>query len=1540
MSLRPPTKSPSHLHTHVIFVHGLNGDNLEYWQVGDPPTFWPDWLAEDIEGTAVWSLGYPAAASKWQSSSAMALPDRATNILPELLDEPRLQQGNIIFVCHSQGGLVIEETLRLMDDRAGSDRRCEDFIRRVRRVAFLGSPFRGAGIASGLVVLGRVLPFRWHESVHGLVRFDSHLRQLLAWYVTFITTNKVESLVLRETLALPGWKGLFGPVVKADSADPGFPPPHLIVPLDLDHDGLRQATSRRHPVYERLVSFVRRPMEGAHQRSAIIERIDGVGQALSQELGDVSADVKKLVAAIEMSTFDKSSVRNNDNAVVTAEAEKRVWAVRRSRFAVGYDTALEARRLHKDLTEGELLKAQRDVRRVALAWCARVLSATDPDEAARFLNDADMLGAGDENVIAAAFIVAHRSGDTEAALAKIAPLTSSMARSASLIIATHNKPAEVSVDWFAKTTWDFDDLDGDGKFLLEQKRIEAGLIEDCLADAELVSEQDFEQTPMLLATVAAVNLAVALPEEFRPAVFAHQRFEIDDIILRGDATSMAHRRRAQKLYERAEQHFRSIGIPALADIAADYALWLGLLDPAGKVAARSQLEASMSDTRHALRRLPMALQFGIDIDLEEAERQIEAATAVSGSSSLEAAIGRFALARTKKAGDLATYIGTHREQLTQYYTAEFILSVEIQALAKSGQVPVGRLKLGELAKAGVSEAAVSGLTRLLDEVEGADPVALREAQFHETGTLPDLMNLVEALKKQEDWTRLIPFAEALVERAATVPNATLYSEALYRDGRHEDVLRIAEKYPEFLDASQTLKSIVAWSHYQLGHLKEAKEFAALLGGADRENALNLRANISIASGDWNAVNTVVEEEWAARESRNATELVQAGLLAQHIGSARSRDLITAAARMAPDNPEVLVACYNAATNSGWEDSSEIFQWLNAAIELSDENGPVQKFDLQQLLDMQPDWNEREGKAWEAIAAGSTPLFAAAHVLNQSLLGLFLTPALANLAERDPRRRGLVLAFSGVRRDVSIESTTSIVLDPTALLTLSFLGQLQTVIDEFERAVIPHTTLSWLLTEKQKIAVGQPSRVRAAQDLRRAVDAGLLTIFDGPTGIDGDLDRDVGADLAELLVAAKEATGASQQHLVVRPYPVHRPSSLMKETADLTRYEDCIVGTWEIVAALGAHGQLTAAEEKEATAYLEHHEPRWSNPPVIRKGAVLYLDGLAVTYLQHLGLLERLKAAGFAPIISKSDVSSADGLIRYSAFSAATQEAIELIRATLSSGIESGKVRLGASKEPPAEYTLALAQHPTNSLFHLAATADALVVDDRFFNQHAWFDIGTEKKVPILTSMDLIKHLVAKGRLDSSQHLDLLAKLRRAGFGLVPFASDELVSLLTLAPILDDQLVETAELKAIRESLLRLRMTDAVQLPQEHVWFDGFLVAFTRALRAQWNGEDTVMAARLKSNWIVGLFDIRGWAHRMAPDGFNPAARYRAQLLMLMMLPEAPEELREAYWSWLTDVVLNPIRQQSPGLFEDLVAGVSEHIASAVEHAGTLEEPAE
>src|SRR5258708_6883416 len=96
----------------VIFLHRPGGDLYRTWRTrSHDQSFWPRWLAEDVPGVSVYSMGYEASVSRWRGT-AMHLADRAANVLARILAEPELQSGQLILIGHSLGGLVIKQLLQ------------------------------------------------------------------------------------------------------------------------------------------------------------------------------------------------------------------------------------------------------------------------------------------------------------------------------------------------------------------------------------------------------------------------------------------------------------------------------------------------------------------------------------------------------------------------------------------------------------------------------------------------------------------------------------------------------------------------------------------------------------------------------------------------------------------------------------------------------------------------------------------------------------------------------------------------------------------------------------------------------------------------------------------------------------------------------------------------------------------------------------------------------------------------------------------------------------------------------------------------------------------------------------------------------------------------------------------------------------------------------------------------------------------------------------------------------------------------------------
>jgi pimeloyl-ACP methyl ester carboxylesterase len=258
----------------AVFFHGLGGDARATWRAGpDKASFWPAWLAQDIQGLSVYSVGYEAPVSRWLGS-AMHLTDRATNMLARLLIEPGLASGTLVLIGHSLGGLLIKQILRTAQSEAQNDEKAANLLRRVEKIAFLATPHQGADLA----VWGdrlRIL-VRPSKATASLVRNDPNLRDLNLWYRDWANHQNIANLILTETKPLR----ILGTIVKPDSSDPGLAGPRPL-PMDCDHETICKPLDRTSDIYVQILAFIKLPVE--RPKDPIAEKVEKL-EAQQKEL--------------------------------------------------------------------------------------------------------------------------------------------------------------------------------------------------------------------------------------------------------------------------------------------------------------------------------------------------------------------------------------------------------------------------------------------------------------------------------------------------------------------------------------------------------------------------------------------------------------------------------------------------------------------------------------------------------------------------------------------------------------------------------------------------------------------------------------------------------------------------------------------------------------------------------------------------------------------------------------------------------------------------------------------------------------------------------------------------------------------------------------------------------------------------------------------------------------------------------------------------------------------------------------------------------
>ena len=1247
---------------------------------------------------------------------------------------------------------------------------------------------------------------------------------------------------------------------------------------------------------------------------------------------------ERLSADVEQAQSVDYSHQHFPKDLVDQKIKDEVNLLRKSLFFIEFDRTRVLLSLGERLLEGELSGGSDKVRSWALAWCARLLSRSEfLDKAEGFLDLAKKLGTSAEIDIADAFIVSQK-GNRAKSLQILAQHSSTSSNSAALMIVEFHDGPEGAIKWLKRSGFEAAELDSDGKSVLLKCQLENAQWKAGLDTVATITERDFEATPVLHHFAGLTKLFSAVPAEFRAIVLEQVPFEIMEFPLASDAGSMEAQKEAHRHFLDAVEVAQRLGFPRAEKIDDEYALWLELRDPDQSTKGRNRLETKLRDPNSALSIVHIALQLGIELDTSKIEQDIEREIARNGETTPDAARARFALAITKsEPAEAADYLARNYNQLSTYFDKYLLQIIQIEMLARAGLSDRARKRLDELSLNEITDLQRSRVRRLIASTEGEDSVEVCKQQFAATGSLHDLIDLVNELETRKNWDELCDYGTRLFDETGSLRDAERLSIALSNTHRFEALVDFMEANPDILSQSNDLEMSYAWALYYEGALNSAHTVLGKLNVNDESKSPNFRAlqvNLAISLGDWNSLSTYVENEYQQRDNRSAEELMGTAQLALHLELPLSKKLVHAAVAKAGNNAAIFASAYFLATNADWEDDPQVSQWLEKSAHLSADDGPLRRMSLKDVLDMKPQWDQRESELWSLMVRGEIPIYLAAKHLNRSLVDLTMFPALANLSERDPRRCAAIPAYSGTRQPVTLDTDkTSVGIEATALITLSFLGILDCALDAFDTVYIPHSTLAWLFEEKQKATFHQPSRIRIAHQVRHLIATDVLEAFVPSTVPNSDLSAHVGNALAALIAEADKFNNDSNtQRIVVRPAPVHRLSTLMEEEADLSSHSAVMSSCLAIVEKLRQQGTITTAEEECARAYLHLHEKRWPNQPEISDGAILYLDDLAVTYFLQIGVLGKIKAAGLRPVVTSKEVSESNELIAYEKSSKEVKGAIECVRAALNQGIDSGKVKVGRRRNFDEGNEQSYSEHPTLALIALAPNCEALIADDRHINQHSRVSEGGSQ-VPTFSTLDLIDALVPAGAISEQERLECRSRLRRAGYCFVPVSEEELGRYLNDSAVKNGKVIEIAELKAIRESILRARMGDWLQLPSEAPWLTNTFLAYIHVLKNQWKDGANVSEATARSNWIADQIDIRGWAHRLSPENSDNLFLIGRgdYIIPLLTLPASTQKnIIDAYWNWVEERILEPIKEQFPDLYDWLVDWHERHVAEIAE----------
>ena len=1153
-------------------------------------------------------------------------------------------------------------------------------------------------------------------------------------------------------------------------------------------------------------------------------------------------------------------------------------------------------------------------RRILLRAARSTAVRSNPELSERLLDAAVQLDGPDSDLPARARLLEAR-GESDEAIRLLRDVKDADARSTLLTVIVRAKGEATALAWFAEQNLSVSDLTDNGINTLSQIHLRQNDLEAVKQTLASLTDDQFAECPYFYLLRGAVRFACLLPKPEQAMALSGLPLDVRrarPIVPDAGLSALLDGSTAD--LQRALPSTVELGLYHAPRLIRAFLIWCDLLHPGRRDVALAQLRNDMQDPAKALPLIQFALAYDPQFDPGSISAYLEKREALGGLNDDELRALLVIGLNKDDAPRVSELIAKHRRQLETSFGKHGIISLEIQALAKTGDATSARLLL-EANKELFPEQIIAGFETDIAKAEGADPVAGYLRLYETTKTTDALRALVGALVERKDFRGIARYAEELYKATADPSDIALAARALAESGNNRDFVRVVESHRFLIDSDAGLRRHYAWQLFYLGRLTEAAEIAnGIRLQFPSQRDLNLEVAIAIESGEWELLAPPLAAFLERADQLDGPALIQAAHLAQAAGQGPLLDLVQAAVTKGGENPDVLLGAYTIYVEEGLEEERpEAHEWFRRALALSGPDGPIQRFELKELLAQQVEWNEFTRKVNEAIARGDMPLLVAGPGLRTTVLDVVLRNFVRNSALLDPRKRTAVPLFSGRRAPAAIGKPRRIAIDITALMVLAWLGLLPKVLAQFPEIVLPAGVFYELFEGRRRIRQYQKSRLKRAAQIRDAIARGNLKVLRSPTIVRDSLADEVGVELSALIREAKARDG-----IVLRPAPVHR-LGLEGRDADMSAYADRLCDMHSLLATLSEQNAVNRPLEVTAKQYFSVQDKGW---PTSAKPAIdrpLLLDGLALVYLQTVDCFE-IVLNTFKDVYVHSGIEEeASVLIEHDRHTSDVLKIVDDLRSAVRQAHASGKIIFGPRRTPGEGES----QGSDLSTLHLLSDmlhADAIVFDDRAFNKEGFGQDRSGHRAPVATSLDLIEELRKRSVITEEERGDLRYRLRTGGALLVPVDGPEMS-----AAAKRNRQNESPEFRAIRESVDLARLAELPQFPAEMPWFIAVNAAAKSAIMDIWNTEpDPERAGTLAD----ALMDLKprpeDWIGRW--EGHPPLqwieAVKRVTIASLALPIEILDETQlDNYNAWLERSVLSPLRELSPELYRAVIGNL-------------------
>lgn len=1044
------------------------------------------------------------------------------------------------------------------------------------------------------------------------------------------------------------------------------------------------------------------------------------------------------------------------------------------------------------------------------------------------------------------------------------------------------------------------------------------------ADGLKVLASSVADWPLMWAFLeGTINSALLLPPERRNIVLRSLPIYPQIAISFRPDTNTLHSR-AVKCFEFVARNLPD-GADEIRKDVADWLIWLQLMSPNREVAdeGRSELRARLEAGEYGVGIVSMAWAFGIEFEQERSRNNLVKREQIGGLDDNDV-VAECLMNQINEMppGDFVEYLNRRWTELERAMPKPYVVAMLFDALNRDGQFESAKRVIERLDPILDAE-IVARMEAELQKNQQDDPTKHLEEEFKRTRRTADLEILVEHLQDVGDRNALVPYMRELFDRETTVRLAHDVAQALNMPPTdHLAIADFLEQNMHIVNQDNQLRFLLAWSLLHVGRVKDARKINYELLERRRDaKDLVLDIRLSVTTGDWERLISIVERERSfGNEHESDTLLLLAGIANLFGRFALATTLARQAVQKGPSDPRVLIGAYQTYVQAGRDDEADP-NWLNSAVEHSSESGPAWQINIEEFVN---DWLPRRRKftddVTDKLIKGEMPIVLAMTIRGDSIANVFFTESRND--PRDGRKRRVLPIIAGVHGPVDVQHDWTMGLDITSIMLFGRLGVLEKVIDALDHVKIAPGVMECLLKEVADVRFHQPMLVQAAKELRKLINLDQIKVIPDTASLTRGILEEANAELADLLRASKIDNG-----ITICSKNITNASSGVDETADSFEIENCIYSPADLCVSAYREGLISAEQIEKATRYQKGHdkvsERRLTSENLERP---IYLDSLALTDLQSAQVLEPLAESGLNLRIHRTVYNENNALIHAEERGEQLVNSLEDIKDTLKKGIDSGKITLlpHSPEYPDFIFNMSPSVISFNGLIAGVEDCDAVCIDDRYLNGHPNVSGPTDKRVPVVCVIDMLKYMRCNRLIGDDEYWHALHNLRNDGFEFIPIDHEELLHRLTSASIEDRVIIESVELRTIRQTINHINSIDVVKEDEAHALSQHLFISVVQTLRELWRNttidSDTVSAM---SDWIWNFLPVV--THLIPVSAFDDTKKIEIEefvadrICMLTMASTAESvERRLEYRKWLERCVIEPLILANPNLIDRIV----------------------